>query len=171
MFDTTIAEEVLIARWTGTVALICLLVSQLVTPVTPLFKNKAGWNRQKYKLRKYSGVSAAFFALLHAALLYVTFLEQDFSIIIEKQWLHAGAAAALIFSMLLITSVKRVIQWLGPLWKALHALSYSLWFLISLHLWGAPYAPFWAPSLTLGLGIVLLLARVLKFTWLNKGRG
>ncbi len=156
-FPTTVEQEILFACWTGYGALFFFFLSQIISPLAPFLKKKTSLYRQKNKIRKWAGLTAAWLTLFHSLGLFFTFLRGNQILLIEEPWLNAGLAAAIIFTLLLITSYVPLMRLLKQFWKPLHLLSYLIWFLVGAHLWGAPYAPSWASLSAIIIGSLKIL--------------
>ncbi len=117
---------------TGTTALVLLVLSLAVTPVTIIF----GW-KQVIPLRRPLGLYAFFYVCLHL----LTFLGLDYAFdlafiidgIIEQPFVLVGTAAFLLLIPLAVTSTKGWQRRLGRRWKTLHKLSYVIIILALVH--------------------------------------
>jgi sulfoxide reductase heme-binding subunit YedZ len=117
---------------TGTTALVLLVMSLAVTPVTIIF----GW-KQVIPLRRPLGLYAFFYVCLHL----LTFLGLDYAFelafiidgIVEQPFVLVGTAAFLLLIPLAITSTKGWQRRLGKRWKTLHKLNYLIIILALIH--------------------------------------
>ena len=117
---------------TGTTALVLLVLSLAVTPVTIIF----GW-KQVIPLRRPLGLYAFFYVCLHL----LTFLGLDYAFdlafiidgIIEQPFVLVGTAAFLLLIPLAVTSTKGWQRRLGRRWKTLHKLRYVIIMLALVH--------------------------------------
>jgi ferredoxin-NADP reductase/DMSO/TMAO reductase YedYZ heme-binding membrane subunit len=111
-------------RTTGILALIFLVLSLAVTPLTRL----AHWSSLG-QLRRVMGLWAFFHALVHFGLFYLfdrnANLGDVLSEIATRRYLLVGTVGLLVMAPLAVTSTDRMIQGLGPKrWKLLHRLAY-----------------------------------------------
>ncbi len=112
-----------LTSYSGTAALVLLLLSLACTPVNTVF----GW-RWALPLRRTLGLYAAFYALLH--LLVFTVLDYGLNLgqlqeaVLEKRYALAGMASFLVLAALAVTSTKGMMRRLGKNWKRLHQLVY-----------------------------------------------
>ena len=111
-------------RTTGVLALLFLLLSLAVTPMSGITGYR--WLGQ---FRRMLGLNAFFHAALHFFLFY--FYDRDASIvdtvseIFERVYLMVGAVGLILMVPLAATSTNGMIRKLGPSrWKALHRLAY-----------------------------------------------
>lgn len=117
---------------TGTTALVLLVMSLAVTPVTIIF----GW-KQVIPLRRPLGLYAFLYVCLH--LLTFVWLDYGFDVaflidgIVEQRFVLVGFAAFLLLVPLAITSTKGWQRRLGKRWKKLHKLSYLIIILALIH--------------------------------------
>jgi sulfoxide reductase heme-binding subunit YedZ len=117
---------------TGTTALVLLVMSLAVTPVTIIF----GW-KQVIPLRRPLGLYAFFYVCLHL----LTFLGLDYAFnlafiidgIVEQKFVLVGFSAFLLLIPLAITSTKGWQRRLGKRWKTLHKLNYVIIILVLIH--------------------------------------
>lgn len=117
---------------TGTTALVLLVMSLAVTPVTIIF----GW-KQVIPLRRPLGLYAFFYVCLHL----LTFLGLDYAFdlafiidgIVEQKFVLVGFSAFLLLIPLAITSTKGWQRRLGKRWKKLHKLNYLIMVLVLIH--------------------------------------
>ena len=117
---------------TGTTALVLLVLSLAVTPVTIIF----GW-KQVIPLRRPLGLYAFMYVSLH--LLTFVWLDYAFDLsfildgIVEQPFVLVGTVAFLLLVPLAITSTKGWQKRLGKRWKMLHKLSYLIIVLALIH--------------------------------------
>ena len=112
-----------ITRFTGSWALIFLLVTLSVTPLRKL----TGWH-DLIKFRRMLGLFAFFYALLH----FSTFLVLDhfFDLqriakdVIKRPYVTAGFTGFILMIPLAVTSTAGMIRRLGKRWQQLHRLVY-----------------------------------------------
>lgn len=109
---------------TGTLALVFLLLSLLVTPLRKL----TGWN-SLVKQRRQLGLFAFFYCTLHVAT-YVFFdkalrLDEIAVDVYRRPFILVGSLAFLLMTPLALTSTNRMIKRLGgKRWSRLHKLAY-----------------------------------------------
>ena len=113
-----------ITRFTGSWALIFLLLSLSVTPLRKI----TGWNGL-IKYRRMLGLFAFFYAMLHFATYMVLDHFFDFPAIVKdvlkRPYVTAGFTAFVVMIPLAITSTNRMIKRLGgKRWSRLHQLVY-----------------------------------------------
>lgn len=143
---------------TGTTALVLLVMSLAVTPVTIAF----GW-KQVIPLRRPLGLYAFFYVCLH--LLTFVWLDYGFDLgfiidgIVEQPFVLVGTAAFLLLIPLAITSTKGWQKRLGKRWKALHKLSYLIIILVLIHFVWLVKNVYIEPGIYAGIVALLFLAR------------
>ncbi len=109
---------------TGTLALVFLLLSLLVTPLRKL----TGWN-SLVKQRRQLGLFAFFYCCLHVAT-YVFFdkalrLDEIATDVYRRPFILVGTLAFLLMTPLAVTSTNKMIKRLGgKRWSRLHKLAY-----------------------------------------------
>jgi sulfoxide reductase heme-binding subunit YedZ len=112
-----------ITRFTGSWALIFLLITLAVTPL-----RKITGQNDLIKLRRMLGLFAFFYALLHFSTYLVLDLFFDFSAIakdiIKRPYITAGFTAFVLMVPLAVTSTANMIRRLGKRWQQLHRLVY-----------------------------------------------
>jgi sulfoxide reductase heme-binding subunit YedZ len=112
-----------ITRFTGSWALIFLLVTLSVTPLRKI----SGWN-DLIKLRRMLGLFAFFYATLHFATFVVLDHFFDFQRIlqdiIKRPYVTVGFTGFVLMIPLAITSTAGMIRRLGRRWQQLHRLVY-----------------------------------------------
>jgi ferredoxin-NADP reductase/DMSO/TMAO reductase YedYZ heme-binding membrane subunit len=118
---------------TGLLALICLLLTLLVTPLRKL----TGWNAL-IALRRSLGLYGFFYACVHFAIFFI--FDRALSVsstvheILSRRYLLIGSAGLLLMVPLALTSTNRMVMWLGAKrWKALHRLVYLVAIAGALH--------------------------------------
>jgi methionine sulfoxide reductase heme-binding subunit len=143
---------------TGTTALVLLVMSLAVTPVTIIF----GW-KQVIPLRRPLGLYAFLYVCLH--LLTFVWLDYGFDVaflidgIVEQRFVLVGFAAFLLLVPLAITSTKRWQRRLGKRWKKLHKLSYLIIILVLIHFVWLVKNVYIEPGIYAGIVALLFLAR------------
>mgnify|MGYP000980378663 CR=1 FL=1 len=143
---------------TGTTALVLLVMSLAVTPVTIAF----GW-KQVIPLRRPLGLYAFFYVCLHL----LTFVWLDYGLdlafiidgIVEQPFVLVGTAAFLLLIPLAITSTKGWQKRLGKRWKTLHKLSYLIIVLALIHFVWLVKNVYIEPGIYAGIVALLFLAR------------
>lgn len=110
-----------------------LILTLAITPLRLLFA-KAQWPGWLLRRRRYFGVAAFFYALLHT-LVYLD-RKQDLSLILAEgrdfsMW--TGWLALLIFAILAATSNDASVRWLKRQWKKLHRSVYVAAILLFAH--------------------------------------
>jgi methionine sulfoxide reductase heme-binding subunit len=112
-----------ITRFTGSWALIFLLITLAVTPL-----RKITGRNDLIKLRRMLGLFAFFYALLHFSTYLVLDLFFDFSAIakdiIKRPYITVGFTAFVLMISLAVTSTADMIRRLGKRWQQLHRLVY-----------------------------------------------
>ena len=126
---------------TGEFAARFMIIAMMITPLVMLLK---GWRGPRWlmKRRRYLGVAAFGYALLHTVL----YLLDEGAIAftggeISKLYIWTGWLAFLIFVPLAVTSTDGWVRSMGPKWKALQRFVYAAAVLTlihwaSLHNWG-----------------------------------
>ena len=113
-----------------------MIITMMVTPLMMLFK-KAVWPRWLMKRRRYLGVAAFFYALLHTVLYLVDEGAMAFSgSEISKLYIWTGWLAFLIFVPLAVTSIDGWVSKLGRKWNILQKAVYGAAVLTLIH-WAA----------------------------------
>lgn len=141
---------------TGTAALVCLVLSLAVTPLS-------GIGRQAWAvpLRRPLGLYAFFYALLHMA----TFAGLDYGLdwrliwdtVLEKRYIVAGAGAFVSMLPLALTSTRGWQRRLGSRWRTLHRLAYLAAILAVVHFLWLVKADIRQP-VAYGVGVAALFA-------------
>jgi sulfoxide reductase heme-binding subunit YedZ len=152
-----------ITRFTGSWALIFILVTLGVTPL----RKTTGWN-DLIKLRRMIGLFAFFYACLHFATYVVLDHFFDFQTmvkdVIKRPYVTAGFTAFVLMIPLAITSSAAMIQRLGRRWQQLHYLVYVVAIAGVLHFYWLVKADIRRPVLY-GLVLALLLGYRLVSKW------
>jgi methionine sulfoxide reductase heme-binding subunit len=110
---------------TGELAARLLILTMAVTPLRLMFAN-AAWTRWLGGRRRYLGVAAFGYALLHAA---AYLLRQDVAVIAREAGelaVATGWVALLVMSALAATSNDAAVRLLGRRWKWLHRAVYAV---------------------------------------------
>ncbi|WP_417503814.1 sulfite oxidase heme-binding subunit YedZ [Marinomonas gallaica] len=114
----------------------CVLMAAALS-VTPLMKFKHFKALTRY--RRFIGLSAFFYAILHFVIYLVLFAGLSWrwirSDLLEKPYIYAGVLALVVLFVLAITSTKKMMKRLGRNWKRLHRFVYLAALAILLHLW------------------------------------
>ncbi|WP_421849805.1 sulfite oxidase heme-binding subunit YedZ [Marinomonas sp.] len=91
------------------------------------------------RYRRFIGLTAFFYALLHFVIYLVLFAGLSWtwitSDLIEKPYIYVGTLALVIMAVLAITSTKAMMRRLGKKWKPLHRLMYLAAVGVIAHLW------------------------------------
>ncbi|MCL4263358.1 MAG: sulfoxide reductase heme-binding subunit YedZ [Anaerolineae bacterium] len=143
---------------TGEPALVLLILSLAVTPLTILF----GWT-QLHPLRRIFGL----YAFLYVGLHFLTFIWLDYGLnlayildgILEQNFVLVGFAAFILLLPLAITSNKWSQRKLGKKWKTLHKLVYIIILLALIHFWWLVKNVYYMPFLYSVIVTILLLVR------------
>jgi len=155
-------EEVLL--FSGFWAMVLLLVTLSISPLVKLFSQ--GW---LMPTRKWFGLGAFFYALLH--LCFYIVLDQELNLdwiledVIDRWFIFLGSAAFLLLLPLALTSNKMAMQKMGAkLWQKLHLLIYPGTFLALLHFYFKKAAKNddKEPLIYLAIFIALMLWRFIK---------
>lgn len=143
---------------TGTTALVLLILSLAVTPVTIVF----GW-KQVIPLRRPLGLYVFLYVSLH--LLTFVWLDYAFDLaflidgIVEQRYVLVGFTAFLLLIPLAITSTKGWQRRLGKRWKKLHKLSYVIIILALVHFVWLVKNVYIEPGIYAGIVALLFLTR------------
>ncbi|HRQ42174.1 MAG TPA: protein-methionine-sulfoxide reductase heme-binding subunit MsrQ [Chloroflexota bacterium] len=143
---------------TGEPALVLLILSLAITPLTTLF----GW-KQLHPLRRIFGLYAFLYVVLH----FLTFVWLDYGLnltyildgILEQNFVLVGFAAFVLLLPLAITSNKWSQRKLGKKWRTLHKLVYIIILLALIHFWWLVKNVYYMPFLYSAIVTVLLLLR------------
>jgi len=152
-----------LTKWTGTTALIILMVTLAVTPLRRL----TGWNRL-VRYRRLLGLWSFAYAVLHF-LVWALFDHQFtpaymWEDIVERPYITVGSGALLILLALAITSPRGMVRRLGGRrWAALHRLVYVAAALAVLHFLWLVKADLRNPLIFAAVLVVLLAARLPRF--------
>jgi len=121
-----------LTRFTGSWALIFLLISLAITPLRRL----TGWN-DLVKLRRMFGLFAFCYAALHFSIYIGLDHFFDFTAIgkdiVKRPYVTAGFTAFMILLPLALTSSAAMIRRLGKRWQKLHRLVYVAAFAAVIH--------------------------------------
>lgn len=108
-----------------------------VMSMTLLGKIKAFRFINRY--RRFVGLTAFFYALLHFFIYLVLFAGLSWtwisSDLVEKPYIYVGSLALVIMMVLAVTSTKSMMRRLGKKWKPLHRLMYLAAIAVIAHLW------------------------------------
>lgn len=145
-----------LTNFTGTTALVLLLVTLAVTPVRRL----SGWNRL-VRYRRMLGLWAFTYALLH--FLVWGLFDHQFNPatitedVVERPFITVGFTAFLILVALAVTSPTAVLRRMGGRrWQRLHRLVYLAAGLAALHyLWGVKVITLQPVAFAIILGLLL----------------
>lgn len=147
---------------TGSAALIMLVASLAITPITIVF----GW-RKIIPARKPLGLYAFLYASLH--LLNFIGMDYGFSLqaflddaLLQKRYMIVGFSAFFILLPLAITSTKGWMKRLGRNWKRLHQLAYVAGILAVLHFLWLVKIDMTEPVIYGAIVVLLLTLRVPK---------
>jgi len=152
-----------ITRFTGSWALIILLVTLSVTPLRRI----TGWN-ELIKFRRMLGLFAFFYVLLH----FSTFLVLDHFFdfdriakdILKRPYVTVGFTGFLLMIPLAITSTAKMIRRLGKRWQQLHRLVYLVGIAGVIHFYWLVKSDIRRP-VQYGAVLVLLLGYRLATKW------
>jgi sulfoxide reductase heme-binding subunit YedZ len=152
-----------ITRFTGSWALIFLLITLAVTPL-----RKITGRNDLIKLRRMLGLFAFFYALLHFSTYLVLDLFFDFSAIvkdiIKRPYITAGFTAFVLMVPLAVTSTASMIRRLGKRWQQLHRLVYVVAIAGVIHFYWLVKADVRRP-VQYGMVLALLLGYRLYAKW------
>lgn len=91
------------------------------------------------RYRRFVGLTAFFYALLHFVIYLVLFAGLSWtwisSDLVEKPYIYVGSMALVIMMALAVTSTKLMMRRLGKNWKPLHRLMYLAVIAVIAHLW------------------------------------
>lgn len=153
-----------ITRFTGSWALIFLLVTLGVTPLRRI----SGWN-EVIKLRRMLGLFAFFYALLHFSTFVVLDHFFDFERIIKdvikRPYVTAGFTSFALMIPLAITSTTGMIRRLGRRWQQLHRLVYVVAIGGVIHFYWLVKADIRRPVIYGSVLALLLGCRLLAKSW------
>lgn len=124
----------LLMRLSGIWASVYVVAVMAMTVVGKL-KLFKGINRY----RRFIGITAFFYALLHFIIYLVLFAGLSWkwisSDLIEKPYIYVGSLALVIMAILAVTSTKVMMRKLGKKWKPIHRLMYLAAAGVIAHLW------------------------------------
>ena len=143
---------------TGEPALVFLILSLSVTPLTTLF----GW-KQLQPLRRIFGLYGFMYVVLH----FTTFIWLDYGLnlryildgVLDQNFVLVGFAAFLLLLPLAITSNKWSQRKLGKKWRTLHKLIYIIILLALVHFWWLVKNVYYMPFLYSSIVTIALLIR------------
>jgi len=152
-----------ITRFTGSWALIILLVTLSVTPLRRI----TGWN-ELIKFRRMLGLFAFFYVALH----FSTFLVLDHFFdfdriakdILKRPYVTVGFTGFILMIPLAITSTAKMIRRLGKRWQQLHRLVYLVGIAGVIHFYWLVKSDIRRP-VQYGAVLVLLLGYRLATKW------
>jgi len=153
-----------VTRFTGSWALILLLVTLSITPLRKL----SGWN-ELIKVRRMLGLFAFFYAALHFSTYVVLDLFFDFAAvgkdIVKRPYITVGFTAFVLMIPLAVTSTAGMIRRLGKRWQQLHYLVYVVSILAVVHFYWLVKSDIRRP-VQYGLVLATLLGyRLLAKSW------
>ncbi len=131
-------------RATGWAAVVALLLSLLMTPLSRLW---SFWKPQPgpavwIAYRRAFGVVSAVLAWVHLGLSLGTYLRDSWPAVLYWPYLRSGLVAACVLTILFMTSFSSVLAVLRLKgWKELHRLAYVAAILVLHHLLLSPFAP------------------------------
>lgn len=129
------------ARASGLLACVVLLAALSINPLSALVPSWRGPSARAKAVRRRLGISAACFALAHAAVAFVGRLGAQPSALLQTSHLYAGMGALGILLLLLLTSYPRLVRTLRlTAWKEFHRLSYLAVLLVVQHVLLSPFA-------------------------------
>ena len=152
-----------ITDWTGTTALVFLVLSLTVTPLRRL----TGWN-EVIKLRRMLGLFAFFYACLHVSTWMI--LDWFFDIasmasdVVKRPFITLGMTTFLLLLPLALTSTAGMIRRLGRRWTQLHRLVYLAAITATIHFWWVVKADVREPR-WYALAVVILLTFRVWWVW------
>lgn len=134
-----------LTRASGYIALGALFLSLSMTPMQRLCSRLASGGPSTalwLALRRSWGITAAIWALVHAAWTLATYLEESWIAVLRWPYLRAGLVTLAILLALLATSFPQLVARLRlRLWKPLHRLAYIAALFLFQHLILSPFAP------------------------------
>tara|TARA_R110001606_G_scaffold114653_1_gene242203 strand:- start:8 stop:613 length:606 start_codon:yes stop_codon:yes gene_type:complete len=115
----------------ASVSVVAVMAMTLISKLKPLkFVNR---------YRRFIGLTAFFYALLHFVIYLVLFAGLSWtwisSDLVEKPYIYVGTLALVILAILALTSTKAMMRRLGKKWKSLHRLMYLAAVGVVAHLW------------------------------------
>lgn len=124
----------LLMRLSGIWASIFLVAVMAMTLI-----GKIGGLKFVNRYRRFIGLTAFFYSLLHFIIYLILFAGLSWtwiaSDLIEKPYIYAGVLALVIMVILAVTSTKFMMRKLGKRWKPLHRFMYLAAIAILAHLW------------------------------------
>lgn len=158
-----IVKQILACQISGYGALGLLAASILFGPIL----RAGGWigirvaGRRSAMISKNTGIASALAAWAHALIGFFGYLNGKWRDVVDQPYLYGGLAALIIFTLLLVVSIKRLMAHIGwHLWKPTFRLSLAAAVLVLYHMM---YAPFATMRWTLGLYAVALVVFLLRF--------
>ncbi|MEX2611787.1 MAG: protein-methionine-sulfoxide reductase heme-binding subunit MsrQ [Gemmatimonadota bacterium] len=158
-----------ITHWTGTTALVLLMVTLAVTPLRRL----TGSNRL-VKLRRPLGLFAFFYATLHfltwLAIDQFFYWEDIVADVLKRPYITVGLLAWLLMIPLAATSTRAMIRRLGKRWQTLHRLVYVSGVLGVLHFYWKAAAKSDVRQPLIFAGVLALLLALRIPLWVQRAR-
>ncbi len=149
-------------RTTGVVAIIFLILTLLVTPLSQI--SKWSW---LVKHRRWLGLWSFYYGCLH--LFGYSFFDRGFNFslifadINKRPFILLGFVGFILMAPLAITSTNEMIRRLGgKRWKNLHRLVYVIPILVAIHYWMIVKSDIFYPGLVVACFTLLLGYRVVK---------
>lgn len=142
--DLTANPIEFITHWTGTTALVFLVITLTVTPLRRLTARN-----ELIRLRRMLGLFAFFYACLHLSTWVV--LDWFFDVasmaadVVERPFITMGMTTFLLLLPLAATSTAGMIRRLGRRWQQLHRLVYVAAVTAIIHFWWIVKADFREP--------------------------
>lgn len=145
--------------FTGTAALVLLVISLAITPLNTLLGLK-----QLIPLRKPTGLYGFMYVCLHL----LTFVWLDYGLnwefivdgVLNQRFVLVGFIAFLLLVPLALTSNRWSQKRLGKKWKQLHKLTYLVIILSLVHFFWLVKNVYWEPTIYAVIVAILLLLRV-----------
>ncbi|MBY0413974.1 MAG: sulfoxide reductase heme-binding subunit YedZ [Bdellovibrionales bacterium] len=149
-----------IIRTTGIMAILFLILSLVVTPLS--FYLKWNWT---IKHRRWLGLWAFYYAVLHLVAYALFDKSLDLGSIIvdikKRPFILLGFVGFLLMIPLAMTSTNKMIQKLGPKkWKKLHKLTFIIAFVTSIHFWLIVKSDLFYPGLVAASFLILITLRI-----------
>ena len=152
-----------ITDWTGTTALVFLVISLAVTPLRRL----SAWN-EVIKLRRMLGLFAFFYACLHVSTWMILDWFFDFASmaadVVKRPFITLGMTTFLLLLPLALTSTAASIRRLGKRWTQLHRLVYLAAVTGVIHFWWVVKADVREPR-WYALAVTVLLTFRVWWVW------
>ena len=152
-------------RGTGWAAVVALLLSLLMTPMSRLWGMLGAQPRPAVWVayRRAFGVVSAVLAWVHLGLSLGTYLRDSWPSVLHWPYLRSGLVAACVLTALFITSFPSILAMLRLKgWKELHRLAYVAAILVLHHLLLSPFAPRQWVLVVFGLCLLPAPLRALK---------